>query len=205
MVHTRSDVSISAHSAPRTSPHLRRRQHEQLERQLDDRSRARSPDGLNRGRHVAMRQRPHVLHGRPLRSEDRPDAVARVVGPQLHGHGPFQHRTDTLPHPTGRLRLLVPDGREDLQHVGAGHLRHQSPSDPREGVGFQAAKPGARVSGVAPSGLFLFQHARRGGGKGRRDLGAALLGQRVAALAGDLAVGQRLGARLGEWDQHGAA
>ena len=152
-----------------------------------------------------MRQRPHVLHGRPLRSENRPDAVARVVGPQLHGHGPFQHRSDTLAHPPGGLRLLVPDGREDLQNVGAGHLRHQSPSDPREGVGFQAADPGALVSGVAPSGLFLFQHARRSGGKGRRDLGAALLGQWVAALAGDLAVGQRLGARLGEWDQHGAA
>ena len=102
-----------------------------------------------------MGQRPHVLHGRPLRSEDRPDAVARVVGPQLHGHGPFQHRPDALAHPPGGLRLLVPDGREDLQHVAAGHLRHQSPADPREGVGFQAAKPGARVPGVAPSGLFL--------------------------------------------------
>ena len=62
---------------------------------------------------------------------------------------------DALAHPPGGLRLLVPDGREDLQHVAAGHLRHQSPADPREGVGFQAAKPGARVPGVAPSGLFL--------------------------------------------------
>ena len=85
----------------------RRRQQEELESQLDDRSPARSPDGLNGRRHVAMRQRPHVLHGRPLRSEDRPEAVAWVVRPQLHRHGPFQHRSDALAHPPGGLRLLV--------------------------------------------------------------------------------------------------
>ena len=128
MVHTRSGRVDLRPLGPANLAPPRRRQHEQLESQPDDGSRAPEvPHGHNGRRHVAMRQRPHVLHGRPLRSEDRPDAVARVVGPQLHRHGPFQHRPDTLAHPPGGLRLLVPDGREDLQHVGAGHLRHQSP------------------------------------------------------------------------------
>ena len=205
MVHTRPDVSISAHSAPRTSPHRAAVSTRNSKASLTTGAAPDSRTAFTAAGTSLVRQRPHVLHGRPLRSEDRPDAVTGVVVPQLHRHGPFQNRADTLAHPPGSLRLLVPDGREDLQNVGAGHFRHQSPPDPREGVGFQTADPGALVSGVAPSGLFLFQHARRSGGKGRRDLGAALLGQWVAALAGDLAVGQRLGARLGEWDQRGAA
>ena len=59
-----------------------RRQHEQLESQSDDRSRARSPDGLNRGRHVLMGQCPHVLDGRPLRPDNPCDRLGGVLGPQ---------------------------------------------------------------------------------------------------------------------------
>ena len=47
-------------------------QHEELERQLDDRSRTRGPHRLDRRRHVAMGQRPHVLDDILLRAEDGP-------------------------------------------------------------------------------------------------------------------------------------
>ena len=59
-VHTWSVVSISAHRAPRTSPHRCGSQHEELERQLDRLRRVRGPDGRDRRRHVPVRQRSHV-------------------------------------------------------------------------------------------------------------------------------------------------
>ena len=37
---------------------------------------------------------------------------------QLHRDRPLQHRPEALAHRAGRLRLAVPDRREDLQHVG---------------------------------------------------------------------------------------
>ncbi len=67
------------------------------------------------------------LHG-VLRSLDRPHTVARVVGPELHRHGPFQNRADPLAHAPGRDRLHVPERGEDLKHIGAGHLRDRQPA-----------------------------------------------------------------------------
>ena len=55
-------------------------------------ARTRRPHGLNRRRHLAMRQRPHVPHHILLRSEHRADPVARVVGPKVHRHGPLHDR-----------------------------------------------------------------------------------------------------------------
>ena len=52
-----------------------------------------------------MRQSPHVLYHVMLRSEHRPEPVARVVGPQLHRHGSFQHRADALMQKPGCGRL----------------------------------------------------------------------------------------------------
>ena len=44
--------------------------------------------------------------------------VARFVVSQVHRDRPLQHRPDARAHGAGGLRLDVPDGREDLQHVG---------------------------------------------------------------------------------------
>ena len=45
------------------------RQHQELEGQLHDRPRPRGPHRLDRRRHLAMGQRPHVAHDLPLRAE----------------------------------------------------------------------------------------------------------------------------------------
>ena len=140
-----------------------------------------------------------------LGAKDRADPVAGVVDPELHRHGPFQDRAQTLAHPPGGLRLPVPDGREDLEHVGARDLRDGHLADAREGEPPQARHPLAGVSPIAPAGPLLFQHTRGGFGKGRYALGAALLRQWVPALAGKLAVDERLLPGLGQRDQGNAA
>ena len=58
---------------------------------------------------------------------------------------------------------------------------------------------------TSPAGLLLFYHTRGGFGEGRYALPTTLLGKRVAALAGQLTVGQRLFPGLGEGDQRDAA
>ena len=59
------------------------------------------------------------------------------------------------------------------------------------------------VYGATPARPLLFDDA--GSGEGRHACGAALLDQRVSALACELAVGQRPVPRFGELDQRGAA
>ena len=78
-------------------------------------------------------------------------------------------------------------------------------ADAGEGEAFQTAQPGLGVCGVAPAGPLLLHHGASGFGEGGHALGAAPLGQRVAARAGELAIGERLLAGLGERDQAGAA
>ena len=55
------------------------------------------------------------------------------------------------------------------------------------------------------AGPFLLQHALGGPGERRHGPDAALVGERVAALAGDLAVGDGLLAGLREPDERDAA
>ena len=129
------------------------------------------------------------------------DSVAGVVDPVLHGHGPFQDRTHAQAHPPGRVRLPVPDGREDLKHVGARDLGDRHLADAREGEPPQAGQPLAGVIPTAPAGLLLFQHKRSRFGKGRNALGAALLGERVSAFTGQLAVGEGLLPGLGQGNE----
>ena len=152
-----------------------------------------------------MGQGLHVLDHVMLGTQNRADPVAGVVNAQLHRYGPFQDRLQAQAHPPGGLRLPVPDGREDLEHVGAGDLRDGHLADAREGEPPQARHPLAGVSRVAPAGPLLFQHTGGGFGKGRYALGAALLRQRVPALAGKPAVGQRLFPGLGQRHQGEAA
>ena len=64
-----------------------RRQHEELEGQLHDRPRPRRPHRLDRRRHLAVRQRPHVPRDLGLRTKHRTDPVAWVAG-QLAPEGP---------------------------------------------------------------------------------------------------------------------
>ncbi|MCY3820072.1 MAG: hypothetical protein OXH52_12025 [Gammaproteobacteria bacterium] len=69
---------------------------------------------------------------------------------------------------------------------------------------FEAVQPGPGVDGAAPAGPLLFDDLGRGVGERRHALGAALFGQGIATLAGELAVGQRPLPRLGERYQGGA-
>ena len=55
-----------------------------------------------------------MLHHVMLGTQGWTDPVGRRVGPKLHRHGPFQHRTEALAQPPGGLRLRLPDGRKDL-------------------------------------------------------------------------------------------
>ena len=138
-------------------------------------------------------------------TQHRTDPVAGVVNAELHGYGPFQDRLQALAHPPGRGRPLVPDGREDLQHVGTRNLRDRHLADAREGEPPQARDPLAGVSRIAPSGPLLFQHTRGGFGEGGDGLAASLLGERVPTLASELAVDERLLPGLGQRDQGNAA
>ena len=94
---------------------------------------------------------------------------------------------------------------EDLQHVGARDLRDRHLPDAREGVPLEGQDPLAAVRPISPAGLLLFYHTRGGFGEARYALPTTLLGKRVAALAGQLTVGQRLFPGLGEADQRDAA
>ena len=176
----------------------RRREHQQLERQFDGRRRRGCPHRLNGRGHIPVGQRPPVRHDVALGTENRQDAVARIVRPKLHGHGPFQDGPDSLAHGPGRLRLHVPYGREDLQHVRAVDLRYRPLPDAREGVALKAAAPVLRVPPAAPAALLLLDDAAGGFGKRGNALDTPLVGQRVAALAGQPAVVERLLARLGQ-------
>ena len=147
----------------------------------------------------------HVLGNVLLGTQHRADPVAGVVNAVLHGYGPFQDRTQALAHPPGCGGLLVPDRREDLKHVGARDLRDRHLADAREGEPPQARDPLTGVSRVAPAGPLLFQHTHGGFGEGGDGLAASLLGERVPALAGELAVDERLLPGLDQRDQGKAA
>ena len=148
-----------------------------------------------------MRQRTHVSDHASLAPERCDDAFARVVGPVLHCHGPLHHGADALTHPAGRLRFLVPDGGEHAEDVGARDLGDGALAKPREHEALETGGPVVRVLRIAPSGAFLLQHACGCVGERRDFLGAALLGERVAALACDLPVGERPGPRLPQRDE----
>ena len=178
-----------------------RRQHQELERQLQHRPRVRRPHRSERGRHFAMRQRPHVTHGVTLRTEHRTDPVARVVGPKIHRHGPFQHRADALAQLPGRGCLLVPDRSENSDHVGARHLRDRHLPNVREGVVLQARQPELCMSGGAPARPQLLPDRPGGGREAGHRLGPSLLGPGVSPVAGQLPVGERFLARFLERDQ----
>ena len=101
----------------------------------------------------------------------------------------------------GHDRLGVPDGGEDREHVGAGHLRDRPPADARERVAFQAASPRLHLRGGLPPGPLLVDHRGRGLGEGGRPLDAAPVGEWVAARAGELPVGHGLLTGLGQRDE----
>ena len=183
----------------------RRCEHHELERQRVHLARLRRPDLLDGRPHLAVRQGLPVSDDMLLGAEHRQEPVARVVRSPVHGDGPFQHGADAVANDPGRRRVRVPDGCEDLEHVGARHLGDRHPPDPWEDVNLEAAIPVPRHCRVAPSGALLLDDALSGLGEGGNARRTPLLGQRIAARAGKLAVGQRLLPRLGEQDQLGVA
>ena len=152
-----------------------------------------------------MGQRPHVPHDLALWAEHRQDAITRVVDSVLHRDRPLQHRADALAQGPGGLHLDVPQGGEDGQHVGAVDVGDGPGADAREDVAFQAAEPVGRLPGAAPAAPLLLDHGDGGLGEGGHALSAALVGEGVAAGAGELAVGEGLLAGLGEGDETDAA
>ncbi len=58
-------------------------------------------------------------------------------------------------------------------------------------MAFEAVQPGPGMDGAAPAGPLALDGAGRGVGEGWHGVGAAPLGERVAALPGELAVRQR--------------
>ena len=140
-----------------------------------------------------------------LGAEHRQEPVARVVRSPVHGDGPFEHRVDAVTNDPGRRRLRVPDGAEDLQHVGARHLRDRHPPDPRKDVDLEAAIPVPRHRRAAPPGALLIDDALDGLGERGDAHRAPLLRERVPARAGELPVGQGLLPRLGQRNEGDAA
>ena len=102
----------------------------------------------------------HVDRLVKLRREHGPEPVAGVISPELHGDGSLQHGTDALAHEPGGLRLPMPDGREDFQHVDAGHLGNRAPANARERVAFQTRQPVLGMLRVGPRRPLLFEHPR---------------------------------------------
>ena len=92
-----------------------------------------------------------------------------------------------------------------LLHVAAGDLRDGHVADARESVNLQGAEPVPRVRRATPPGPLLLDHPLGGLGEGGDAHQPKLLGERIAARAGELLVGQRLLAGLGHRDQFDAA
>ena len=96
-VHTASVRLISTHSAHRTSLHLAAvsTRNSNARRTAGSASDVRAASICRS--HLAMRQRPQVLHHVMLWPQHRAEPVAGVVGPELHRHRPLQHRPDPPP------------------------------------------------------------------------------------------------------------
>ena len=58
----------------------------------------------------------------------------RVIRAESLRYRPFHHRPDTLPHPSGRLRFLVPHGRYNRQSIRRRDGMDELAAQPREGV-----------------------------------------------------------------------
>ena len=127
-----------------------------------------------------------------LRSEHRADPVAGVVGPEIHRHGPFQYSADALAQLPGRGGPVVPDRSKDADHVRGRQLRNWHVTDAGEGVPFQAGQPELRMLGRAPSRPQLLPNLPGRVREGGQRPGPTLPGQRIASLAGQLPVRERL-------------
>ena len=60
------------------------------------------------------------------------------------------HRGDALAHAPHRMDLHGPDRRQDLQHVGAGHLGDGAAADAREDVAFRLSAKFGRGDAGSP-------------------------------------------------------
>ena len=179
------------HLGPPRPAHLarpRRRQHQKLERQLHDRPHLGPLNRLDRRRHLAVGQGRHVLDARALPAQHLLDALAGVVGPELHGHRPLHHRVQALAQPPGRRRRPVPHRGQRLDDIGAGHLGQPHAAEARKGVALQARQPVAAVLPVSPARPHLAPHPLGRLGEGGHAARPPLLGQGVAAGAGEPAV-----------------
>ena len=99
----------------------------------------------------------------------------------------------------------MPDRGEHFVDVRPRDLGDRHLADAPEREALQAAQPRPRVLRIAPTCLLLLDDPGRRFRKGRDSLRPALLRKRVPALAGQLPVGPRLLAGLGQRDEADAA
>ena len=98
---------------PQRPAHLARapgRQHEELERQLEGRQRARRVHRRDRRRDLGVGRRLEVANGQVVRAKHRPEPVARVIGAMLRRDGSLEHGADALAQPPRGLRLACQMG-----------------------------------------------------------------------------------------------
>ena len=151
----------------------RRREHEELEGELDH---GRSTRRLHRAdgrRHVAKGPGPHVLDQILLWPRTGP----------MRSHGLSALRSIATAHSITVLmrsrtrravrRADMPDGPQRLDHVGARHLGDRQLANAREREPRHARHPILAVLRIAPTGLHLGPDLLGGGGEGRRALETA--------------------------------
>ena len=133
------------------------------------------------------------------------DAVTRAVVARLHRNGPLQHGPNAVADAPRRLRPDVPDRPQRVDDVGARHVADGHPADVREREPGEARLPVLGVPRVAPAGPEVVPDPLGGLGEGGHAAGAALLGERIASGAGELAVGEGDLTGLLERDEREAA
>ena len=130
--------------------------------------------------------------------------AGRVVLSVALGHSPFHDRRQALTHATGGFRLVVPDGRKHVQHIGGVDIRHRAFAQTGIDIGAQGRLPLCAVLCIAPGRAMQVDDRRGRSFKGRHfDLPQHLC--RVAAGACNLAVGKRLLTRFRQRHQRNAA
>ena len=203
-VHTRPPTSNSSHVASRTSPDRAAVRTSSSKASLSARvaldartapiAAATSPWGNARMCRTTSRCGPRTG---PIRSQGcRSGTPSRCSTPGRRGGAVAE---------CGQSGFDVPEWGEDLQHAGAADLGDGPGTDAGEHVAFQVVAPVGRLPGAAPAGPLLLDHGVGGLGERGLALEAALVGERVAAVACELAVGAGLLAGLGERGEVDAA
>ena len=187
--------------APAGTPGLGRadrRQHQEPQAQLRCAGGVAGRHPGERTGHPAIVQCPLVIADTRHRRQCGVNAVAGGVGRDVlvQRHRIGEDGADALAHPPGRLGLVVPDGVQHLEHVGAGDAVDRQIHQ-RLGVAVQRAEPLLGVARVAPAGRVEGMHCCRRVGEGRRGGDLVVAGRDVAGVGKEGPRPQLCGAQPG--------